>query len=337
MARLDRIPEVKEVARIAACIGRGFDFSLLACVADHAEPDLLAALDKLARSGLIFCRGPPPNARCTFKHTLVRDAAYQSLLKSRRQQLHARIAEALEQEFPDVGMTEPELLAHHWCEAGNIDKALQYLREASARAVERSANSEAAAHLRAALELVQEQPPSDKRWASEAALWLDLGAALTSPKGYAADEVREAFTLAEKLCRKTGDREQLFLSLRGLWNCHLLRTELREASVLAEQIFELGQQFGTAERMLVAHRVMATSLFHLGRIEDARRLFTAGLAFWDPGHSADYTVAYARIPACSVAFTPGGAMISSVFATRPWSKCAARLIMPADSRTGMVL
>ena len=193
-------------------------------------------------------------------------------------------------------VTQPEVLAHHWRGAENIDKAVHYLRAAATRAVERSSHREAVAHLAAALELVQAQPPSIGRRQAETALWLALGAALIAPKGYAADEVRAAFARAREFAHQSGDQKQLFLALRGLWTCNLLRTELREASGLAEQIFELGQQSGTAEWMLVAHRVMATSLFHLGRIEEARRLFDAGLAFWDPALSADYTVAYGEDP-----------------------------------------
>jgi hypothetical protein len=114
---------------------------------------------------------------------------------------------------------------------------------------------------------------------TETALWLSVGAALIPSKDYAADQVREAFADAREPSQKASDRERLSFALRGLWNCHLLRTELRAASTLAEQIFELARQSGTTERLLVAHRVMATSRFQLGRIEEARRLLTAGLAF----------------------------------------------------------
>ena len=249
MARLDRLASVKEVAQIAAAIGREFSHALLAAVADRPQAELQAALDQLVSSELAFRRGTPPEATYSFKHALVQDAAYQSLLKSRRQQLHAKIGHVLEERFPDMVVTQPEVLAHHWRGAGNVDKAAHYLRAAATRAVERSSHREAVAHVAAALELVQAQPPSIGRRQAETALWLSLGAALIAPRGYAADEVRAAFARARELAHQSGDQKQLFLALRGLWTCNLLRTELREASGLAEQIFELGQKSGTAEWM----------------------------------------------------------------------------------------
>jgi predicted ATPase len=296
MARLDRLAHVKELAQTAAVIGREFSHDVLAAICPLAEDRLNRALDQLVASELIFRYGAPLEATYAFKHALVQDAAYQSLLKSRRRQLHAEIGHVLEERFPDLPATKPEVLAHHWRGAENIDRAVHYLRIAATRAIERSSHREAVAHLAAALELIQAQPPSVGRKQTETTLWLSLGAGLIAPRGYAADEVRDAFARARKLSHRTGDREQLFFALRGLWNCHLLRTELREASTLAEQIFELARQSGTAERLLVAHRVMATSLFALGRIENARRLFDGGLAFWDPANSVDYTVAYGEDP-----------------------------------------
>ena len=147
MARLDRIPDVKALAQIAACIGRDFDFSLLAAVADRREPELVSALNKLAAAELIFRRGIPPAATYSFKHALVQDAAYQSLLRSKRQQLHGRIAKVLEQRFPDTVAAEPELLAHHYTAAGLTAQAIAHWRKAGARAIERSANAEASADL----------------------------------------------------------------------------------------------------------------------------------------------------------------------------------------------
>ena len=130
MARLDRIPEVKEIAQTAACIGREFDYALLAAVADRPEPGLHAALDRLTAAELIFRRGSPPEASYTFKHALVQDAAYQSLLKSKRQQLHARIAQVLEERLPDAGEAEPEVLAQHLTDAGLTERAIPYWRRA---------------------------------------------------------------------------------------------------------------------------------------------------------------------------------------------------------------
>jgi class 3 adenylate cyclase len=182
MARLDRLAPVKEVAQIGAVIGREFSHELLAAVLPLGEAGLTAALDQLVASELIFRRGTPPEATYSFKHALVQDAAYESLLKARRQQLHAKIGHVLEEHFPEVAATNPEVLAHHWRGADNLYKAICYLRDAATLAVERSSNREAAAHISVALELVRAQPPSVGRQQTETALRLSLGAALIQPK-----------------------------------------------------------------------------------------------------------------------------------------------------------
>ena len=155
MARLDRLAPVKEVAQIGAVIGREFSHELLAAIADRSEAELGVALDQLVASELVFRRGAPPDATYSFKHALVQDAAYQSLLKSKRQQHHARIAEALEQRFSDLGETQPEVLAQHLTEAGLAARAIPYWRRAGELAAGRSANLEAIAHLSKGLELVE--------------------------------------------------------------------------------------------------------------------------------------------------------------------------------------
>jgi predicted ATPase len=159
MARLDRLAAVKEVAHMAAVIGREFSHALLAAVADRSEAELMSALDQLVASELVFRRGSPPEAIYSFKHALVQDTAYQSLLKGRRQQLHARIAGILEQRFPDTVKTEPELLASHYTAAGLTEVGAHYWERAGARATERSAFVEAINHYRKGLELLS--APSD--------------------------------------------------------------------------------------------------------------------------------------------------------------------------------
>jgi class 3 adenylate cyclase len=163
MARLDRLAPVKEIAQTAAVIGREFSHDLLAEVADRAEAELETALDELVAAELVYRHGLPPDATYSFKHALVQEAAYQSLLKSKRQQLHARIAEALEEEFPDVGETGPEVLARHLTEAGQAERAIAYWRAAAQRASERSAHQEAIAHLGKGVELLRELPETQKR------------------------------------------------------------------------------------------------------------------------------------------------------------------------------
>jgi predicted ATPase len=183
MARLDRVPGVKEVAQIGACIGREFPHALLAAVAPLGETELVQALDQLGRAELVFRRGTPPDATYSFKHALVRDAAYQSLLKSRRQLLHATIAAALEQDFSETAATEPEVLAHHCSEAGLAEKAVSYWHQAGQLAIRRSAMTEAVAHLRTGLEVLAALPDGVARARKELDLQLNLGHALMALKG----------------------------------------------------------------------------------------------------------------------------------------------------------
>ena len=189
MARLDRLAPVKEVAQIGAVIGREFAHELLAAVSPLPEDKLGDALDQLVASELVFRRGTAPEATYSFKHALVQDAAYQSLLKSKRQQLHARIAEALEQDSPDLGETQPEVLAQHLTDAGLAERAIPYWRRAGELAAGRSANLEAIAHLSKGLELVGTLPDTPEQLDEELALRLAIGGPLIATKGYAAPEV----------------------------------------------------------------------------------------------------------------------------------------------------
>ena len=163
MARLDRVPGVKEVAQVAACIGREFCYPLLARIAPLTAAELQKALDRLAAAELVFRRGTPPDATYTFKHALVRDAAYESLLNSSRQALHARIVRVLEEHFPETAGKEPELLARHCMEAGRTEQAVEYWRQAGQQALARSAMAEAVAHLSRGLEVLKGIAPGPDR------------------------------------------------------------------------------------------------------------------------------------------------------------------------------
>ena len=197
MARLDRIPEeIKEVAQIAACIGREFDYLLLTAVVDRAEPNLQSALDRLAATELVFRRGIPPEASYSFKHALVQDTAYASLLRRRRHELHARIGEVLEQRFPNRVEAEPELLARHFTEAGRGREAVAYWHKAGERAAQRSANLEAVSHLRRGLEVVATVADETWRARTELELQLALGTPLIAIQGYTADDTVRAFARA---------------------------------------------------------------------------------------------------------------------------------------------
>ena len=251
MARLDRIPEVKEVAQIAACIGREFDFVLLAAIAGRPEAELADALDRLAAAELVFRRGTPPDAHYVFKHALVRDAAYGSLLKSRRQQFHARLGATLEERFPETVLNEPELLASHLTAAGETVRAVGYWEQAGARAIERSAFVEAIHHFGKGLELVGTLTDDALRSRLELPLRTGLGDALSWTKGFAAAEVEAAYARAHELSLAMGETERSFRILWGLWHFYVIRGDLARSDVLSEELTGLGRRL--ADPSLLPH------------------------------------------------------------------------------------
>ena len=270
MARLDRIPEVKEVAQIAACLGREFDFALLASVADRAEPDLLGALDKLGRSELIFRRGTPPDARYSFKHALLQDAAYESLLRSRRQQLHRRIAQRLEERFPERADTEPELFAYHHGAAGDMEKAFRYWLEAGRRAGEHSANLEAIQHLIKARDYLATLPDSPERIPRELDVLTTLGPAFTATKGFAAEEVEQTYGRVRELCRVIGEADRSRAALQALRVLYMVRGNLAAAADLGEELLATGERDGSPAHRFDGHLALGIVSVCRGQLGAAR-------------------------------------------------------------------
>ncbi|WP_245519450.1 MULTISPECIES: adenylate/guanylate cyclase domain-containing protein [unclassified Mesorhizobium] len=285
MARLDRLSPVKETAQIGACIGRIFSHRLLAAVSgtDHARLD--DALRQLERAELVFRSGVAPEATYTFKHALVRDTAYQSLLKSRRHQIHGRIAEALEAEFAEIAEAEPETVAQHYTLAGLAGKAVPWWLRAGQRAMARSANREAAAHFTKGLELIASLPASETRLRQEVSLWTAMGSALVPAKGWAAPEPLQAFSTARELAARLGDKVQLFAAVRGESGCRTISGDLRAAEALALQCKTLGMELaaasGDSEYLLEAHHQLWGVNFYLGRYESAESFVRFGLDTYD--------------------------------------------------------
>ena len=216
MARLDRVAPAREIAQIGAAIGREFSYELVAAVASYAKPELDQALAQLTASGLAFQQGMPPDAVYTFKHALVRDAAYESLLKQRRQALHGKIARAIETRFPDVKVTEPELLAHHYTEAKQPETAIPLWQKAGELALRHMALAEAIAHLTKGLELVAALAPSAERDGLELDLRAALGTAWKALRGWAAPEVWDSLHPALGLARGLGRTDALLRILQSL-------------------------------------------------------------------------------------------------------------------------
>ncbi len=293
MARLDRVPEVKEVAQAAACIGREFTYPLLATVSPLPESELRVALDRLSAAELVFRRGAPPEASYTFKHALVRDAAHESLLKAQRQQLHARIAHALEERFPETVDAEPELLARHYGEAGLTERAVDYWQRAGQQALVRSATAEAVVHLTEGLKLLKSLTSGPERQRRELGLQLALGQASIAAKGFAAAETGRAYARAHELCRELGDTPQLFPVLYGLSVFHFQRGEVNAAHDVAQELLRLGQERGDDTARITGHRMIGSATSQMGRFPESRDHFEAALALYDPVRDRSSAIVYA--------------------------------------------
>jgi predicted ATPase/class 3 adenylate cyclase len=282
MARLDHLAPVKETAQIGAVIGREFAYELLAAVSPLPDAKLQEALYQLVQAELVFRRGQPPEATYIFKHALIQDAAYQSLLKRTRQQYHQRIAQVLEARFSELVETQPELLAHHYTEAGLPELAIPYWQRAGQRALQRSANQEAISHGTRGLELLLTLPETPERAEQELLLQTTLGPALLAAKGYAAPEVGRAYTRAWDLCQQGGDMHQIVPIQYGLWVFHIAGAEYQTAHQLATQLFHLAQGWHDPIPLLAALRELGGAALMLGQPVPARGHLEQALALYDP-------------------------------------------------------
>jgi class 3 adenylate cyclase/predicted ATPase len=282
VARLDRLTTVKEVAQLGATLGREFSYEMLQAISPVDETSLRRALTKLVEAEVLYQRGLPPQARYLFKHALIQDAAYQSLLKSTRQQYHQQIAHVLEKQLPETRDAQPELLAHHYTAAGLIAQAIPYWQQAGQRAAQRSANVEAIAHLTKGLALLKIIPDTLERTQQELRLQIILGAPLMATKGWAAPEVGKAYTRARELCQQVGETSQLFPVLWGLWVFSLVRAELQTARELGEQLLTLAQSAQDPALLLEAHHALWVTLLYRGELLPARAHMEQGIALYDP-------------------------------------------------------
>lgn len=270
MARLDRFAPVKAVAQIGAALGREFSYELLAAVVPMPARELEAALQQLVDAELLFRRGQPPEAHYIFKHALVQDAAYASLLRSHRQQLHTTIAEAIMTRFPETADTRPELLAHHYTEAGVSEKAVGYWHQAGQQASARSGYVEAIAHLRHGLEVLTTVPETTIRIQHELQLQRALGEAYTAIQGYASREAADAYTRARELCEQLGDSTQMAQVLFSQWGYYLVQGDLRRACALGEELLRLAQRLQAPALEVEAHWLWGSALSSLGDLVTGR-------------------------------------------------------------------
>ncbi|MFG3598248.1 ATP-binding protein [Bradyrhizobium sp. RDI18] len=281
LARLDRLAPTREVVQIAATLGRQFSHELISAVADMSQSQLEGGLEQLIRAELVFRRGTPPDATYTFKHVLVQDAAYSTLLRPRRQQLHARIASALERQFPEIAAAQPELMAQHCAMAGLVEQAIEYWDKAGRLAVQRSTMAEAAAHFGKALELLAGLPKSSQRRSSELSLQLALAGALVAAKGWASPQAGEAYARARELCCEAPEGAHLAIALSGAWSFLHNRAEIRAAYQLADELAVLAERRNDSDTKLMTHRNLGIS--HLFRADFSRALhhLRQALTFYD--------------------------------------------------------
>ena len=281
-ARLDRLPLAKEVAQLGATIGREFTYELLRAVSSLDERTLQHRLMQLVKAEFLYQSNLPPQARYIFKHALVQETAYQSLLKSKRRQVHQQIARILEEQFPNIIETQPELVASHYTEAGLVDQAIPYWQRAGERAIKCSANKEAIEHFNKGLELLKVLPDVPERTQQELALQLDLGVSLIATRGYAASEVQYAYARARDLCGQLGEAPELSRVLSGLWEFYATRAEIQTAYELAEQFLNLAQQLGDPALLLEAHQLLGVNLFYRGELISAQSHLEQAIALYDP-------------------------------------------------------
>ncbi len=295
MARLDRLAPIKEVAQTAAVIGREFSHALLESVAPLRDNELQAGLERLIEAELIHRRGRPPDATYVFKHALVRDAAYESLLKSTRQLIHHRIMEMLERRFPG---TPSEVIAQHAEEGGSPDKALHYWKQAGEHACKRSANVEAIGHLSRCLRLLATLPDHQDRLRQELAVQITLGTALIANRGYAAPEVEHAYARARELARETGATAEVLPTLYGWYVSHLVRGRHEKAIEIAGEFLELARSNGDPATV-VAMRAVAWPSLCLGRLRAAKQHAEEVAALYDKKKHGELAFAYGGDPAAA--------------------------------------
>ncbi len=264
VARLDRLSPIKEIAQTAAVVGREFPHELLAAVCGASDAELVDALDQLLEAELIFRRGLPPKASYMFKHALVRDAAYESLLKSRRQELHETVARVLEEQFPDTRETQPDLLAHHFTEAGQAGKALPYWLEAGRQNSARCAHAEAISHLERGLGLLTTLAEGPARDRLEIDYRLVLGVPVGMSLGIASRELEENYLRAKELCERLGETQKLFPAMWNLWVNAMMRGEMRRSVGLADQVLALGERHNDTGHLIEAHHAQWTSRLLIG-------------------------------------------------------------------------
>ena len=294
LARLDRLAPAREAAQIGAALGRSFSHELISAVAQMPLQKLDDALEQLVRAELIFRRGTSPDAEYTFKHALVRDAAYDTLLRSNRQQLHARIAAVMESKFPEVVTMTPEVLAQHYTAAGVAERAIPYWSKAGEAALRHSNLAEATSNLKKGLELIPNIADEKVRAQLELNLQVTLAATLSGSRGFAMPEVEQAYVRARTLCDQIGGAPELLPVLYGLFVFHWVRGHLETALRNAEEMLRIAEEADDASLLLIAHYSLGGVLWHIGESRTALDHLLQAHAQYDEKVHASLASAYGQ-------------------------------------------
>jgi tetratricopeptide (TPR) repeat protein len=282
MARLDRLSAVKGLAQLGATLGREFAYELLQAVAPWDEGTLHRGLQQLVAAEFLYQQGLLPQATYRFKHALIQEAAYQSLLRSTRQQYHQRIAQVLERRFPEICGSQPELVAQHYTAAGCAEQTLPYWQRAGQQASDRSAHVEAVSHFTTGTKLLTTLPETPAHTQQALTLHIALGAALQVSKGHAAPEVEHAYTQAYALCKEVGETPEVVPVLFGLWRFYVTRPQLHMARELGDILLRLAQGAHDPALAVVAHYALGWTWLCLGALPTARQHLEAGIALYTP-------------------------------------------------------
>jgi len=322
MARLDRLAPVREISQIGAAIGREFSYALVRAVVGRDDTALKSALRQLEQAELIFRRGEPPEATYSFKHALVRDAAYESLLRSRRQQLHGQIARTLEERFADIVASQPEIVAHHFTEAGLAEPAIDYWLKAGQLAARRSANAEALNHLTRGLDLLPNVADLTLRNKSELLLQTSLGNCLRATKGWSIESVKQAYTRALALCKESGFDQHTLPAVFGLWTWNFVGGALGEAQALAEYLVNTAATVDDAVHKVLAHEALGFTLFGRGKFAAAHAALAHSIGMCDDGKAAAYLDLSAQDPRVHVRLYDGLALCLLGYPDQALRMCA---------------
>jgi len=281
-SRLDRMQGAKVVAQLAATIGREFTHEMLAAIPGRHKQGLRTQLERLVQAGILYHKGEPPDDSYIFTHVLIQDSSYGSLLKSRRREYHRQIAETIEEKFPNISETRPELLAQHYTEAALLRKAVEYWLLAGTRASRQSATREAISHLRRGLALVDRLPEPALRASLELQLQAAIGPALIAVKGFGDHEVGQVYARAGEISAQLGDGPHLFPVLWGQWVYYLVRDDLQKARSLSLEMKRLAEQSGDSAMLIEAHWTLGNTLFWLCELKESRANLERAIELYEP-------------------------------------------------------